>query len=297
MKDQDSIPSGTRGAAKNIIITGDDFGLALPVNEAIVEAHRTGVLTTASLMVGEPYFQDAVARARQNPSLRVGLHLALVEGRPLSDPREIPDLVDSDGSFSTRLARAGFRFFFRPGVRRQLETEIRAQFGAFQRTGLALDHVNAHNHMHLHPTVLGLMIHVGKDFGLRAVRFPCEPPIRSWKASRKALGPKLVSSAFLFPWMRLMKHRLRRSRIRHNDWFFGMADSGSMTLDLVLRIVSNLPEGVTELGFHPATGRCPEIDSTMPRYRHEDEYRALISQSLRRAAEAWNVHRIAFSDL
>ena len=297
MNDQGSILNGARRTVKKVIFTGDDFGLALPVNEAIIEAHRKGALTTASLMVAEPHFQDAVARARQCPSLRVGLHLALVEGRPASDPRAIPDLVDATGMFSPHLARAGFQFFFRPGVRKQLETEIRAQFEAFHKTGLVLDHVNAHNHMHLHPTVLGWMLRVGKEYGLRAVRFPCEPPVRSYRASRKALGSKLVSSAFLFPWMRLMKHRLRRARIRHNDWFFGMADSGAMKLDLLLHLVAHLPNGVTELGFHPATGRSPEIDSTMPRYRHEDEYRALISESLLRETRACNVQRIAFSDL
>ena len=168
---------------KKIIVTGDDFGLAVPVNEAIVGAHRNGILTAASLMMGERFSQDAVKRAREHPSLKVGLHLVLVEGTPVSAPRQIPDLVDANGAFSTHLVRAGFRFFFHPRIRRQLETEIRAQFEAFQNTGLALDHANAHNHMHLHPTVLRLMLNVGKDYGLRAVRLPCEPPVRSWKAS------------------------------------------------------------------------------------------------------------------
>ena len=85
---------------KKLIITGDDFGLALPVNEAVMEAHRKGVLTAASLMVGERFFQDAVERAKQTPSLGVGLHLTLVEGHPVSDPGQIPDLVDSSGLFS-----------------------------------------------------------------------------------------------------------------------------------------------------------------------------------------------------
>jgi hopanoid biosynthesis associated protein HpnK len=282
---------------KKIIITGDDFGLALPVNEAIVEAHEKGILTSASLMVGERFFQDAVQRARQHPSLRVGLHLALVEGRPVSSPGKIPDLVDANGEFSTRLARAGFKFFFHPGIRRQLETEIRAQFEAFHKTGLALDHANAHNHMHLHPTVLRLMLEAGKDYGLTAVRLPNEPPVRSWKASGKSLAPRLVSWTFLCPWMNLMKCLLRRARMRHNDFFLGMADSGTMTLDLALRFVRNLPEGVTELCFHPATRRCAEIDRTMPDYRHEEEFRALTSESLRRAAQSVDIRRIAFSDL
>jgi chitin disaccharide deacetylase len=294
---QSSIVGGAKRPAKKIIITGDDFGLALPVNEAIVESHRKGILTTASLMVGERYFQDAVERARQCPSLKVGLHLTLVEGRPVSERRLVPDLVDAGGAFSTHLVRAGFSFFFHPGIRRQLETEIRAQFEAFCKTGLALDHADAHNHMQLHPTILQLMLRVGKEYGLAAVRLPYEPPVRSWRASRKNLGSRFAFSIFLWPWMNLMKQRLRRAHVRYNDFFFGMADSGAMTVDLALRIVSELPNGVTELGFHPATRRSEEIDRTMANYRHEDEYRALTGEPLRRAVEAAGIQRIAFSDL
>src|SRR2546427_12782693 len=123
---------------RKLIVTGDDFGLAVPVNEAIEEAHRRGVLTTASLMVGAGAVADAVERARRLRTLRVALHLVLVEGHPVLPPREFPDLVDSRGEFATRLGGAGLNFFFRPGVRRQLEAEIRAQFEAFTKTGLPL---------------------------------------------------------------------------------------------------------------------------------------------------------------
>jgi len=103
---------------RKLIVTGDDFGLAVPVNEAIEEAHRRGILTTASLMVGAGVVADAVERARRLPTLKVGLHLVLVEGRPVLPPREIPDLVDGEGEFSSRLVGAGLNFFFRPGVGR-----------------------------------------------------------------------------------------------------------------------------------------------------------------------------------
>ncbi len=195
---------------KKLIVTGDDFGLSLAVNEAVEEAHRRGVLSTASLMVGARAVRDAVDRARRLPSLRVGLHLVLVDGAPISPPEAIPDLVDPRGEFSPHLFRAGFNFFFRPGVRKQLEREIRAQFQAFRNTGLPLDHVNCHNHMHLHPTIGGLILKVGREYGLRAMRYPYEPVLPSWRASRKALGRKWVSWLFLWPWLALLKNQLRR---------------------------------------------------------------------------------------
>jgi hopanoid biosynthesis associated protein HpnK len=282
---------------KKVIVTGDDFGLAVPINEAIIEAHEKGVLTTASLMVGGEAAADAIRRAQQLPSLRVGMHLVLVEGRPILPREIIPDLVDDDGQFQAHLFRAGVNYFFRPGIHKQLESEIRAQFDAFRDTGLLLDHVNAHNHFHLHPTVFNLLLKVGRDYGLKSVRFPHEPPLLSWRCSKKGLVPKLANHLLLAPWMILMKKRLRRAHMRFNDFIFGFADSGAMTTDLVLRFLGHLPEGVTEIYFHPSKRRCPEIDRTMSDYRHEEEFGALVSKRLREEFQALSIQRIAFSDL
>jgi hopanoid biosynthesis associated protein HpnK len=280
-----------------VIITGDDFGLAVPVNEAIVEAHRRGALTGASLMVGMESASDAVDKARELPSLKIGLHVVLVEGRAVLSPDTVPDLVNSRGEFSTHLVKAGFKYFFYPGIRKQLEAEIRAQFQRFRDTGLILDHVNAHNHMHLHPTILSLIVKVGKEFGLKAVRLPNEPPIRSYKASGKGLPSRIVSGIFLYPWLAIMKRILRRAHVRYNDTLFGMYDSGAMSLELVLRFIRNLPPGVTELHFHPAVRNCAQIGATMPGYAHETEYEALTSNELLQALEDAGIRRITFSDL
>ncbi len=282
---------------RKLIVTGDDFGLAVPVNEAIEEAHRRGILTTASLMVGAGSAGDAIARARRLPTLKVGLHLVLVEGRPVLPASEIPGLVDDKGEFSTHLVGAGVNFFFRQGVRRQLEAEVRAQFKAFAETGLTLDHVNAHNHMHLHPTVLGLILKVGREFGLRAIRLPYEPFLVSWKASRKAFFSRLAGWLFLAPWCGLLKERLRRAGMRSNDFVFGLHDSGNMDADLVIRLLKELPDGITEIYCHPATRRCPELDRTMSGYHHRDEFETLISPAVYERLMASGAQRIAFADL
>lgn len=282
---------------RRLIVTGDDFGLAVPVNEAIEEAHRRGILTAASLMIGADAVVDAVARAKGLPSLKVGLHLVLVEGRPVLPAQAVPALVDEQGEFSTRLVAAGFKFFFRPGVRRQLESEIRAQFEAFRKTGLLLDHVNAHNHMHLHPTILGLILKVGREYGLKAVRVPYEPLGPSWRAAGSRLVPRLVAWALLLPWTTLLRLRLRRAGLHGNDFVFGLHDSGRLHRELVIRFLDELPEGVTEIYFHPASRRCPEIDRTMGNYQHERELEALLSPSVREALAASGIHPLAFSEL
>jgi len=160
-----------------------------------------------------------------------------------------------------------------------------------------LDHADAHNHMHLHPTVLGLMLKTGKEYGLRAVRLPKEPPLRSWRAAGNALAPRMASAFFLAPWMFLMKRTLRRAGVKCNDYLFGMTDSGAMTETLLQKILINLPDGVTELCCHPAVCRSPEINRTMPLYNHEEEFEALTGDGLKRTLNEVNAQRISFSDL
>jgi hopanoid biosynthesis associated protein HpnK len=282
---------------KRLIVTGDDFGLARPVNEAIEEAHRNGILTAASLMVGADAVEDAVARARRLPSLAVGLHVVLVEGRPVLPASGVRDLVDEGGQFSTHLVRAGVSFFFRPRVREQLRAEIRAQFVAFAATGLRLDHVNAHNHMHLHPSVSDLILEVGREFGLSAVRVPYEPPLASWRAAGTGLLRRLLATACLSPWIALLRRRLSKAGLKSNQFAFGLHDSGNMQASLVARFLEKLPEGVTEMYFHPASARCPETERHMPDYKHEAEFQALTSPSVKEVLEATGARRIAFRDL
>src|SRR5205085_9236593 len=131
---------------RRVIINADDFGRSPSINEAVLRAHRDGILTTASLMVNESGFDEAVALARENPRLGVGLHLTLLMGRSALSPGEIPGLVNDRGGFADDPVTAGCRYFFQRGLREQLRREIHAQFARFRATGLPLDHVNGHLH-------------------------------------------------------------------------------------------------------------------------------------------------------
>lgn len=282
---------------QKLIVTGDDFGLAIPVNEAIEEAHRTGILTSASLMVGAGAAKDAIARAKRLGSLKVGLHLVLTDGRALLPQRSIPDLVDENGDFLPDPLWAGLKYFCRPDLSRQLEAEIRAQFQAFQETGLLLDHVNGHNHLHLHPTILGLILQVGREFGLRAMRLPYEPLLPSWRASGRGFVRKLTGWLFLYPWIALLRARLKRAGIRCNDYVFGLSDSGHLHRRLLLGILRELPQGVTEIYCHPSTRRCEELDRAMPGYLYEQEFEAFTSQVVKETVTTLGLERIGFSEL
>jgi hopanoid biosynthesis associated protein HpnK len=258
---------------RRLIICADDFGLDPAVNAAVEEAHRHGILSTASLMVGAPAAADAVLRARRLPGLHVGLHLVLVDGRPVSPPDAVAGLRGPDGQFSRNMARASLRFFFLPHIRRQLAVELRAQFEAFRATGLELDHVNAHKHFHLHPTVAGLILEIGRDYGMRAMRVPGEPVA----ALRAAFPEERAPIPFYRPWVRRLSRRLRRAGLAVNDHVFGLAWSGNMVEERVLRLLPHLPDGVSEIYFHPATRRSPALAAAMPNYRHAAELAALTS--------------------
>jgi hopanoid biosynthesis associated protein HpnK len=286
-----------RRVRRRLIVTVDDFGLSIPVNDAVERGHREGIVTAASLMVAEPAAADAVARAKANASLGVGLHVVVVAGRPVLPPERIPDLVQSDGTFSSQLARAGVRYFFSRRARRQLVDEIRAQFAAFAATGLAFDHVNAQCHYHLHPTVLGIILDVASEYGRPPMRIPDEPFGASWSATHEHYRGRLVHAAFLAPFMRLMKARMRAHGVAHNDFVFGFNDTGRMTEERVLGYVRALPPGTTEMYFHAATGRWPGIARDLQSYRLEDEFAALTSPRVGDAVRASGAERVAFRDL
>ena len=270
------------GAAPWPCFTADDFGLSEAVNEGIERAHRDGVLNAASLMVGGAAAADAVARAKRYPGLRVGLHLVVIEGPAVLAPAEIPDLVDAEGKFPADQLRLATKYFFRPRVRRQLAAEIRAQFAAFAATGLKLGHADAHKHMHLHPTVGAMLVRIGGEFGLPVVRVPAEPP-----AVMAACGvPATPGARALHAWSGLLRRQVRRAGMVAPDAVFGLAWSGHMTEDRLLRLIPCLPGGSAEIYFHPAARRDAVLEALMPEYEHIAELAALCSPAVQAALRA-----------
>jgi hopanoid biosynthesis associated protein HpnK len=279
---------------KFLIVTADDFGLHEAVNEAVEQASRAGVLTAASLMVAAPAAADAIRRARRLPDLRVGLHLVLADGRAMLAPDLIPGLADPKGRMNDRMLVNGVRFFVSPALRRQLEAEIHAQFAAFARTGLTLDHVNVHTHFHLHPTLLEMLLRIGRGYGMPAVRVPHEP---AWFAARSGNALSAAGAVLLGPWTALMKRRLRAARMLHNDRVFGVAASGAMDEAKLLTILARLPPGISEIYLHPAVLSGRAIADSMTGYRHAEELAALLSPRVRAAFAAGDFGHGGYTDL
>lgn len=275
---------------KRLIVTADDFGAAIEVNEAVERAHRNGILSAASLMVAGAAAGDAVTRAKTMPELRVGLHLVLVDGRPILPRDAVPDLVDATGHFRTDMARAGAAMFFFPKVRAQLAAEIEAQFAAFEATGLRLDHVNAHKHFHLHPTIASLIVKIGKAHRVTGARVPLEPQDVLGKIEpHKASGVVALTA----PFARALRGRFRRAGITAPDAVFGLAWSGAMTGKRLAGLIEHLPEGLSEIYAHPATGPYP---GSAPGYQYAGELAALTDPAVAAALAAKGIKTGGFSD-
>ena len=273
---------------RRLIITGDDFGLAEPVNEAIERAYRAGTLSTATLLVCGPAAADAVARARRNPGLRVGLHLAVCEARPA-----LPASPLSNAAGELPAPLIALLKWLLPAYRGPLEAEIRAQFEAFARTGLVLDHVTGHNHMQLHPVVLPILLRVAREYGSPPLRLPFEPLWASLRAARGWRLPFRFPWLVMAPWSRYVKWRMRRAGFTCNDYVFGIYDCGHLDLDRWLRIIAALPVGVSEIHCHPATQRCSELTRTMPSYAHAAELEALLSPQLLAALARADIQQLS----
>ena len=271
---------------KIAIITADDFGVSTEVNVAVEQAHREGILTVTSLMVTGAAALDAVARAQANPTLGIGLHVALAETPPALPPEAIPDLVDGAGAFRIESLPVALALVASAKTRAQLEAEIEAQFALFAATGLPLDHVNTHKHMHMHPVIAALLLKVGQRHGMRAIRAPVE--------DRALLAEPVGGLDIARPFARHVQRSARKAGVKVPDRVFGLAWSGAMHTERVRSVLERLPEGTSEIYLHPATGHYP---LSAPTYQYQAELAALIDPAARDIIQREGIRLARFADL
>lgn len=269
---------------RRLIVNADDFGRSAAINAAVIAAHREGILTTASVMVNGVAFAEAVRLARDHPRLGVGLHLSLAASRATLPPEQLHGLADACGNLPASPVAAGLRYFFRRALREPLRREIAAQLERFRATGLPLDHLNGHVNLHLHPTVLRLLLAGTADAPLR-VRLTRD---RFWLNASIARGRWIyrVSHAVIFNllagWAR---PALRRRQARFTGAVFGLLQNGRVDEDYVLRLLPRLPAGDSELYSHPSLDEFPH------------EAAALVSPRVRAEVARLGIRLIRYQDL
>jgi hopanoid biosynthesis associated protein HpnK len=272
-------------ASRRLIVNADDFGLSQSVNEAVIRAHRDGILTSASLMVNEPGCGEAVKLAKENPRLGVGLHLTLLMGRSALSPQKIPGLVNSRGEFSNSPVGTGMSYFFKRGLRDQLRAEIHTQFEKFHATGLPLDHVNGHLHLHLHPVIFRILMEDAEKLGIKQMRLTRDCLARS----RRMAGGRWfyrVSHAAIYEWLsRRARGPLRQRGIQHAQITFGLLQNARVDEEYILRLLPELPPGDSELYSHPS------LDEFKP------EFDALVSPRVKELVKKLGIELIRYQDL
>jgi hopanoid biosynthesis associated protein HpnK len=281
----------TARPVRQLVVTADDFGLSIEVNEAVERAHREGILTAASLMVSGRAAGDAVRRAKRLPGLRVGLHVVLRDGVPTLGRAMLSDLVGADGRLRSDWVLYGAHLLFSPRARRQLALEVSAQFAAFRGSGLELDHVDAHGHFHLHPLIAGEVIRNAAGAGVAFVRAPREPAgvLNRIEAPRRRLRDVVVAR-----FARMLAVRVGRAGLRTPDQVFGVAWSGAMTQTRLLQLMAHLPEGLSEIYTHPATSDA--FEGAAAGYRYVEEFAALTAPEVVEAVEKSAVRLGGFTD-
>ncbi|MGH7410788.1 MAG: hopanoid biosynthesis-associated protein HpnK [Candidatus Methylomirabilis sp.] len=280
-----------------LIVTGDDFGLSPAVNRAIVMAHQEGLLTSASLMVNGPAAAEAIALARAHPTLAVGLHLVLCQGRSTLAPGLIPGLVDEKGNFAERPVRAGLRYFFVRSLRPQLRREIEAQLAAFDATGLVLSHLDGHLNLHLHPTALSILLELAGRYRIRAMRLPLDDLRATLALDKRRLVYKLSHAVIFAALCRYARGRAAAAGVRTADRVYGLLQSGDMNEAFLLGLLPWIRGGLIEWYCHVGLPPCQELDRWTPTYRHQRELEALMSRRVVEAVKARGFQLTSYREL
>jgi chitin disaccharide deacetylase len=235
---------------RHLVVNADDLGLTAGVNDGIFDAHRHGILTSASLFAGAPATADAIERARRIPSLGLGAHLALVDGSPTLPPRLVPTLVEDDGRF-----RRSWRPFIGACLRgkvslAEVELELTAQVERLRNAGVTLTHLDAHKHVHAYPPVFAIVARLAGRFGIPVVRVPYE----RWSPASGDVGSRgrlqALLNAAMLPWAR-RNYRIAAAHDVRTPHFVGRIHTGMLSGEALAGLVRALPPGVTELMVHP----------------------------------------------
>jgi hopanoid biosynthesis associated protein HpnK len=287
---------------KKAILNADDFGLSPGVNRGILAAFRHGILTSTTLLANLEAFDDAVTLAQQNPDLPVGIHLSLLWGRPVSDPAEVPSLVDHTGYFPTSFGVLARRYFSGRLALDQVRSELRRQVRKVLDAGLQPTHLDTHKHIHCLPGILDALAAVAAEFKIDKVRLPLDNGLAA-KARRQGLR------GLEAPWrdaldrqlIRLLcrrgNRRLEARGLRTTDHFIGIEYSRALSSEVLAFILRNLESGVTEVMCHPGYDDPPALRFSHSPPDRELQLKALMDDAAKAAVASCGVELVSYRDL
>jgi hopanoid biosynthesis associated protein HpnK len=281
-------------ALRRLIVNADDFGLHPSANQAILKAHREGIVTSTTVLTGGSAFLEAIPELKTCPTLGVGVHLCLVDQKPVLDTTRIPSLVDSEGRFPASHVNFVRRLALRRVRMSEVRLELEAQVALLLDHGIIVTHLDSHQHLHLLPGISKIVAEIGQKMGIRRVRIPAEVIVQgceSPSAMRRAQG-RLV-----FRLATSRRLEFEKAGFLCADHFVGFGCGGRFCLDNWFSLIAKLPEGVTEVMVHPGADTKALEDMTHWGYRWEEEMAALTDPRLRKLLDYQKVQLINYGDL
>lgn len=281
---------------KRAIINADDFGLSEGINKGIIKAHNEGILTSATVIVNMPGFENAVEEAAKCPSLGVGIHLNVIRGRPILPPEDIPSVVNKKGLFWGNVFLIAQKVVMGKIKIDEIMMEFRAQIEKARKAGLKLTHADSEKHFHCFYPVLKKLLPMLKDCGLQRVRYINQI------CGLKNLKMLIRSLVVNWSWARC-RQQARQQGFRLTDNFFGLCSTGSLSCSKLKAILENLPPGTSEIMVHPGyiTKEMLEIIKESGEYRlwqeREMELQALLDPELPKILKRNKIELINFGQV
>jgi hopanoid biosynthesis associated protein HpnK len=242
--------------ARNLIVNADDLGWTAGVNHGIAEAHRNGIVTSASLLANGGAFAEAVEVARESRGLGVGVHLNLSDGPPIAAINSVPTLLNASGVLENGPDSLLLKIATRGLSLRDVETEWEAQIARIRAAGIEPTHLDGHKHVHMLPGLFEIALRLAKRHGIGAIRVSHEASgLRSALSTGAPRAAVVLKQGVQARGLKLLARDAReqadRLGISTADYFCGIAQTGELTKEGVARLLRSLPEGTTELMCHP----------------------------------------------
>jgi hopanoid biosynthesis associated protein HpnK len=289
---------------KRLIVNADDFGLTASVNQAILEAHCRGVISSTSLLANGEAFESAVALSRQAPRLGVGVHLNLTEGKPLAPSSAIPSLVDRQGFFARTAGGFWRAVLLGQAKTADIEKEFRAQIERVMAAGITPTHLDSHKHVHALPALGTMAIRLACQYGIPAIRCVVERRrtlgylLRRYPGATTTILRQLFNSWTLAVASRAWTGELRRAGVVFASNFYGVTVTGFLDEEILREFLYRLPDGVSELMCHPGF-----VDDDLGRThtrllrQREVEFQALTRPAIKVLAQDLGIQLVNYRDI
>jgi hopanoid biosynthesis associated protein HpnK len=284
---------------RRLIVNADDFGLTSGVNRAIIEGNRSGIVTSATLMANAKATEAAIDLAKAQSSLKIGCHVVLIDGVPLT--KNLPSLTENSQCFRTSLKQFAVAAVRKQIVAAEIQREVEAQIRKIQSRGITLTHLDSHKHTHMFPHILRPLLRAAKACGIRAIRNPFEP-LRCWPAGMVLGAPGLwLRSGGVMAFQMFaaeFRRALKEEGMVSTDGTVGIAVTGLLDQLKLLRILEALPDGTWELVCHPGYSDSDlQAAGTRLTQSREIELSTLTSPETKKTLINRHIEPISYADL